>query len=389
MNTCTVAYAFYETDFRVRRYAESLRSPGSHTDAIALQSDGKPGSEILNGVHLRRIQKRKFDEQGGPLDYIVKMGFFFVKASWIILVNHFRYHYDIIIVHNVPDFFVFTAFIPRLLGAKVILDIHDILPEFFCQRFHKPANSVYSKILRVAEYLSVKFSSFVITGNDLWRKKISARNHFPLERTIGFVNYPHLQYFRDIHYAVRETGPVIVYPGHLSHHHGVDIAVRAMPVIKQSAPGARLEIYAASWVPEYRTQLEADISSLGLGDSIAIHPPLDIDGLVEVYKRTDIGVVPKRGGIFASEAFSSKILDFMASGIPIVASRTTVDEHYFDGSMLEFFEPENHQDLARGILALQNDPARKKTLSENGKRYALENNWDVKERVFLEIVDSL
>ncbi len=388
MNSCTVAYAFYETDFRVSRYAEALAGPGRKTDAIALQSEGKKKVEIINGVRLRRIQKRRFDDQGGPFDYLVKMGVFFVKASAIILVNHLRYRYDLIIVHNVPDFFVFTALIPRILGAKVMLDIHDILPEFFCQRFHKPLGSAYGKLLRIAEYASVKFCNFVITGNDLWREKISKRDHIPLERTIGFVNYPHLEYFRGINYQVRANGLSVIYPGHLSHHHGIDIAVKAMPIVKKTVPQARLDIYAASWVPQYRYQLEHLIADLNLDGAVRIHPPKNIYELVEIYKTADVGVVPKRGGFFASEAFSSKILDFMASGIPIVASRTTIDEYYFDNSMIMFFEPENHEDLARCIVALHQDPAKRKALSEKGKRYASENNWEIKKQEFMNIVKS-
>ncbi len=389
MNSCTVAYAFYETDFRVSRYAEALAGKGTTTHAIALQADGKKTVETINGVTLYRIQKRKFDDQGGPLDYLLKMSWFFVKASAIILVNHLRYGYDLVIVHNVPDFFVFAALIPRLLGTKVILDIHDILPEFFCQRFHKPLNSVQGRLLRIVEYASVKFASFVITGNDLWRKKIAARDGKPMDKTIGFVNYPHLEYFRDVHYRVREDRLRVIYPGHLSHHHGIEIAVRAMSRVVSAVPFAHLDIYAASWVPQYRTQLERLMHDLALDGAVTIHPPLNIVELVEVYKTVDIGVVPKRGGFFAGEAFSSKILDFMASGIPIVASRTTIDEVYFDDSMITFFEPENHEDLARRIIGLHNDPARRNALSENGKRYASLNNWDIKKKVFLDIVNSL
>jgi glycosyltransferase involved in cell wall biosynthesis len=389
MNTCTVAYGFYETDFRVKRYAEALVAPGSRTDAIALQTGDKKKIEIINGVKLYRIQKRDFDEQGGPFDYLVKMGIFFIKTSAILLFNHVRYHYDIIMVHNVPDFFVFTAFIPRLFGAKVILDIHDIMPEFFCQRFDKPLDSIYGKLLRIAEYCSTKFSNFVITGNDLWREKISKRDHIPLNKTIGFVNYPHLEYFKGIHYQVHSDTLSIIYPGHLSHHHGIDILVNAMPQVKKSVPFAVLNIFAASWIPQYRDVLEQLIKNLGLEETVIIHPPKNIYELVEFYKTADIGVVPKRGGFFASEAFSSKILDFMASGIPIIASRTTIDEYYFDDSQIMFFEPDNPDDCARNIIALHNDPARKKALSDAGKRYAEENNWDIKKKVFLGIAGSL
>jgi glycosyltransferase involved in cell wall biosynthesis len=389
MNSCTVAYAFYETDFRIRRFAEALSGPGARTDAIALQTETTKKFEIIEGVSVYRIQKRDFDKQGGPFDYLMKMSRFFIKSSFIILYNHIRFHYDLIIVHGVPDFFVFTAIIPRLLGAKVMLDIHDILPEFFCERFNKPLNSIYGKLLRVAEYLSVKFSNFVITGNDLWRDKISKRDHFPFEKTVGFINYPHLKYFTGINYQVRNSSLSIIYPGHLSQHHGIDVLIKAMPMVKKAVPFAVLNIYAASWIPQYRALLEQLIKDLNMEGTITIHERIDIHELIEIYKTVDIGVVPKRGGFFASEAFSSKILDFMASGIPIIASRTTIDEYYFDDTQIMFFESDNPDDLARSIIALHNDPARKKALSRAGKQYASENNWEIKKEVFLNAVKSI
>ncbi len=389
MNSCTVAYAFYETDFRIRRYAEVLHRKGDRTDAIALKTDSTKSFEILDGVNVHRIQSRDFDEQGGPFDYLLKMGTFFIKSSFLVLKNHLRYKYSLIIVHNVPDFFVFTAFIPKLLGAKVILDIHDILPEFFCQRFHKPLNSWQGKVLRIVEFLSVSFADFVITGNDLWRKKISTRDHKAFDRTIGFVNYPHLEYFKDIKYRVRNDQLSLIYPGHLSHHHGIDIAVNAMDIVRKTIPYAKLKIYAASWVPQYRSELEKLIAERKLHDVIEFFPPHDIHGLVEVYKMVDIGIVPKRGGFFASEAFSSKILDFMASGIPVIASKTTIDEFYFNDSQIMFFTPDSPESLAECIINLQGDSSRKKQLSENGLKFALDNNWDIKSKVFAQIANNL
>jgi len=124
-------------------------------------------------------------------------------------------------VHGVPDFFVFTAIIPRLLGAKVMLDIHDILPEFFCERFNKPLNSIYGKLLRVAEYLSVKFSNFVITGNDLWRDKISKRDSFSIRKDRRLYQLPAPEIFHGDQLSGTEqqpfhhlSGPPVTAPRH-------------------------------------------------------------------------------------------------------------------------------------------------------------------------------
>ena len=103
----------------------------------------------------------------------------------------------------------------------------------------------------------------------------------------------------------------------------------------------------------------------------------------------DIGIVPKRAGIFSSEAFSTKIFDYMAAGLPIVASKTKVDQYYFDDSMITFFEPENHEDLARCIIELYRNPQKAKSMVENAKRFVAENNWQSKKQLYFDLVDSI
>ena len=60
----------------------------------------------------------------------------FSAQAWAVVTwRHLRRPYDLVHVHNMPDFLVFTAWFPKLTGAKVILDIHDIVPEFYASKF--------------------------------------------------------------------------------------------------------------------------------------------------------------------------------------------------------------------------------------------------------------
>ena len=114
-----------------------------------------------------------------------------------------------------------------------------------------------------------------------------------------------------------------------------------------------------------------------------------IEELAKIYESVNIGIVTKRGGLFSSEAFSTKIFDFMAAGIPIIASRTKIDEYYFDDSMILFFESENPEDLARCIIEIYKNPEKGQSLADNGRQFVTQNNWDVKKHIYLEIIDFL
>ena len=196
MNYCSIAYTFYEIDFRVRRYAEALVAPDNRVDVIALDSDDKNRCETLNGVNIIHMQKRKFNEKN-RFSYLSNILKFFVKGSVILLFRHLKYRYKIIHIHNVPDFLVFMAVIPKLLGAKIILDVHDILPEFYCQKFDRRPGSFFAKSLLKVEKLSVNFANHVIVANDLWRKKIIFRDNILPQKCTALLNYPKLEFFED------------------------------------------------------------------------------------------------------------------------------------------------------------------------------------------------
>jgi len=152
-----VAYTFYDADNRVRRYAEALAKRGDQVDAIAIAREGQPAFEVLHGVRVFRIQRRMIDEKG-PASYLVKLLLFFVRSAWILSVMHLRKPYDLIHVHSIPDFEVFATLIPKLLGARVILDLHDIVPEFYASKFRIGNRSIVFRLLVLMEKASCAFA---------------------------------------------------------------------------------------------------------------------------------------------------------------------------------------------------------------------------------------
>src|SRR5581483_12028621 len=129
-NICMLAYTFYEFDNRVRRYAETLASRGDQVDVIALRHPSQPSIEVTNGVRVHRIQSRDYNESS-KWTFAVRLLRFLVRSSSVLTKLHRAKRYDVIHIHNIPDFLVFAAWYPKLTDAKLILDIHDIVPELF------------------------------------------------------------------------------------------------------------------------------------------------------------------------------------------------------------------------------------------------------------------
>ena len=380
-----LAYTFYESDNRVRRYAESLAKRGDEVDVIALQRDGWPSVEMISGVRVFRIQRRVIDEDG-PFSYLRKLLLFFLRSAWVVTRRHLRAPYDFIHVHSVPDFEVFATLIPRLMGARVILDVHDLVPEFYADKFQVRQKSWAFRLLLLTEKLSIAYCNHVIISNHLWYEKITKRSVKP-EKCTAIINFPDLSIFSRRPRSASANGDfVMCYPGTLNWHQGVDLAVRAVGLLRDKVPNLKFHIIGKG--PDW-DKLETLVKQEHLEDRVVMAGLVPIEQVAETMASVDLGVVPKRSDSFGNEAFSTKILEFMAMDVPVVVSRTRIDQYYFTESLVQFFESASVEDLAAKILDLVNDPGKRSALRERGTNFIKENNWEVAKDMYLDLVDGL
>jgi glycosyltransferase involved in cell wall biosynthesis len=349
LRVCHVAYTFYETDNRVRRYAEVLARRGDDVDVIALRRPGQGKSDCTGGVRIYRIQPRRKTE-GSQFIHLIKILFFLLRATLFVTVRQLKTRYDVIHVHNVPDFLVFSALVPKLMGSRIILDIHDILPELYGAKFGAAPNSKVFRGLLLVESASCRFADHVIVANDIWRDRLVQRA-VRANKCTTILNYPDLRIFKPV---ARDPGGrdgkfLIVYPGTLSRHQGLDVAIKAFARVKARIPDAEFQIYGEG---PARRELERLVQDYGLTRSVRIHDPLPLEQIARVIASADVGVEPKQAKGFGNEALSTKILEFLACGVPIVASRTEVHARYFDETIVRFFTPGDESELAERLLEL-------------------------------------
>ncbi len=380
-----IAYAFYETDTRIMQYATALTERGDTVDVLALRMEGQPAFEVLDGVNVYRIQTRRVTEKG-HLSYLVKILRFLVLSGLIVTKRHLSARYDVIHVHSVPDFLVFAALLPKLMGARVILDIHDILPEFYASKFGVGRDSLVFKALLLTERVSIAFSDHAILPNHLWEERVVARSVKPEKCTI-FINYPDPRMFAPRPKDMTADKFVILYPGSLNQHQGVDIAIRAFALVTGQMPGAEFHIYGDG--PQKPALIDLG-KELGLTHQLIFHGTVPTAEVAAVMAQADLAVVPKRASSeFGNEAASTKIMEFMSLGVPLIVSRTKVDQFYHDDSRVRFFESENVAELAAAMLELWRNPALRRELVAGATDYVEQNSWKQKKFEYLQLVDNL
>jgi glycosyltransferase involved in cell wall biosynthesis len=384
MNVCMISYSVYESDGRVMRYAETLAQRGDRVDVISLSRAERTADDVIAGVNVFRVQGRTHDEKG-PLSYLVRVLSFFVRAMLFLMRRRSQVKYDLVHVHSVPDFMVFTAWLPKLQGAKIILDVHDVLPELYASKFGVSEMSLIYKVLLQVEKSSANFAHHVIIANDIWRGKMLARS-VAANKCTAILNYPDRSIFARQGRTRADERFVMLYPGTLNWHQGLDIAIRAFAVIKDAAPNAEFHIYGVGPAEE---PLRSLAESLGLNGRVKLNGTREIRDVASLMENADLGVVPKRSDPFGDEAFSTKTLEFMAMGVPVLVADTKIDRYYFTDSIVHFFHAGDEASLAESMLVLIRNSERRVDLVRNASKFIDSNDWESNKSRYLDIVDRL
>jgi len=380
-----VAYAFYEGNARIQQYATALAKRGDAVDVIALRREGEARHRIANGVNVYGIQTRIINEKS-RLTYLYRVMQFLAYSALVLSRKHLSQPYHLVHVHSVPDFLVFAALLPKLMGSSVILDIHDILPEFYVSKFGTGRRSLLFHLLLLVEKCSAAFADHVIIANHVWYERLTARSVSPEKCTV-ICNCPNPEFFRVRQQGRTHSKFIITYPGTLNWHQGLDIALKAFAKVVKEIPEAEFRIFGEG---PSKPELIKLTNRLGLNGRVIFNDMVPTERIAQEVANSDLGVVPKRASsIFGNEAASSKILEFMAAGVPVVVSRTKVDTYYHSDLTVKFFESENESDLAKSILELKRNAQLRSRLVANAAKYAQENNWEVKDIQYLSLMDSL
>jgi glycosyltransferase involved in cell wall biosynthesis len=292
-------------------------------------------------------------------------------------------------VNSMPDALVFAAAVPRLLGAHVVLDLHECMPEFFSVKFGVPMRHPLVRLLAAAEQASIRFADRAITCTDQMRDAFVARGAPPEKLTVVLNSSDEAVFDARRHPpAARRNGRfTLICHGAIERSYGHDTLVRAAALLRDELPGLRVEIYGDG---TYRDELERLADELGLNGSLWISEGwVPIEQLVAAIAAADAGVVAMRRDRFRELTHCNKMFDFIAMRRPAIVSRTRAVEAYFGGDAFALFESGDEHDLARAIRALHADPGLGPRLAEHASAASAAYRWEHQRRVYLRVIEEL
>lgn len=385
---CMVVHAYYPLgETRVEREAQALIERGYKVDIICLRDSGEPATDIEGRVNIYRLPVKRH-KKSGPFVQLLEYLAFFVLAFVKLTTLHIRRQYRVVQAHNLPDFLIFVALVPKLTGARLILDLHDLMPEFYAARFDSDMAGLPVRLVCWQEKLSCRFADHVITVSEHWRQALVQRS-VPAHKCSVVMNVADESVFHPPELGNEHPCSAefrLIYHGTIVERYGLDLAIRAIDQVKHDIPNIHLTVLGwGAYIPTL-TQM---IQELDLNRHVTINEPRPAEELAEIIWTADVGVVPYRNDVFTDALLPTKLMEYAALGLPAIAARTTAIESYFGDTMVEFFEPGDVDDLARSIRTLYNSPERRAELAKGSKKFNRRYNWTKIGAEYVAIVERL
>jgi glycosyltransferase involved in cell wall biosynthesis len=294
-----------------------------------------------------------------------------------------------------PDVLVFSAIVPKLLGAKVILDLHDPMPELMQTIFQLPEDSASVLTLKRLEKWSIRFADLVLTVN-LACKKIYSSRSCQARKIQVVINSPDDDIFQlqrvDACQGNGKNGNgshpfVILYHGSLVHRNGFDLAVESLEKVNQTIPSVRLHVCGER--TDFFEKVMESARQRGLDRNVVYLGIRNITQIVEAIKDCDLGIIPNHRNAFSEINTPTRIFEYLALAKPVIAPRTRGIKDYFGDNDLIFFEVGDADDLARKIEFAYSNPTNVAETVKRGQAVYFSHTWSRQRAALLDSIGEL
>jgi len=374
---------------RVLRQVHALLDAGHEVDVIAVREAGEPWRRRDGALTIYGLPQALKSRSGSGLAYVLRYGIFLLSAALLSGALHLRRHYALVQVHSLPDFLVFAAAIPKALGARVVLDLHEMMPEFFGTRFGASPDSLSFRMVAAVEQASIRFADFAYTCTEEMRQAFVGRGADP-HRMGVVLNASEETVFDVERHPPRgsdDDGFVILCHGSVEERYGIDTAIEALTLLGDQIPGLRLQVMGSG---SYVKPAQALALRRGVADRVSFNDRWEpIQVLLEAIAACDAGLVAMKRDEFRDLTHCNKMYDLVTMRRPVLMSRTRSVQSYFDEECFEYFDSDDPESLAKAITSLHADPARRQAMMQHATQVLQPYRWPRQREIYLGYVERV
>jgi len=388
-NIAMVCFSHYPADPRVRREAERLESSGINVHIICMRGAGEMKREEFGQVTAHRILSGA-ERKETLLRYLWLSMLFTIKACLKLLALSRDQRFDLVQVHNMPDFLILAGVVHKLLRRPLILDLHDLTPELFESKWGSGRNRVLAPLVKAVERVACRIADHIITTSMGFANRLIDRGVSPQKITLVLnAADDHLfQRRKPRQWRRIDAGAQLLYHGTVARRFGLHVAIEALHQLQEIIPHSELHIYG-KYDPSYRVELERQIASLNLEKLVHLQNYVPLEKIVEVIEDSDVGIVPYLSDPFMNLALSTKTFEYVSMGLPVIASRLPSLTALFNDRSIHYFDPNNAQSLAQAVAGVCHHPTVSEEYAVRAARTYEDFSWPIMAQRYLDLITGI
>jgi glycosyltransferase involved in cell wall biosynthesis len=310
---------------------------------------------------------------------------FFLQCFVLLNKLHFRRKYDVVHVHSLPDYLVFVALFQKMRGVKIVLDLHEAMPEILAARFKKSMDSKFVSFTKFLEKKSHRFADHLITVNEFIKELLSRRT-VPGEKITVIMNSPDEKMLvkkdlSDFEKELNLDGKFItVFVGGINPERNLEVIIEAVALAKVRIPEIYLIIMGHLYGEEgenYKDELKELALKSGLDNNFYIGGRVEGEDVASYLDLSHFGIVSYLHNPLTDVAVPNKVFEYIALGKPVIACRLKALQEILGEDAALYYEPENAKDLCAKILWLYENKDRAKDMLTNADKVYEKCKWDV------------
>jgi glycosyltransferase involved in cell wall biosynthesis len=387
-----ITYDWYPNDVLVRRVCEAAARRDIEVDVLCSGPPGAPRTATgSDGVHIYRLPTGRLIAPPLPLA-VLHWGYYTLMAGLVVTLFHLRRRYDVIHIHNMPDFLVFAGLGPKLFGAKIILHVQDLSPELMASKAGRRKRKVLRALAGAQERLSTMFAHHVVTvgwpfERLLLQRGVKARNLTIILNSVDIRLFPASRRTTPRQASPSEDRPLIfMYHGTIAYRNRLDIAVRALAMALPQAPHIRLDLMGRG---EEVPALKRLAQDLGVADRVVIRNGVSSEHVVDFVAPGDIGVIPYPTDGFMDLLLPTKAYEYAWLGKPMIASDTAAIRSMFRPGSVYLCPPCDPVAFAAAMVDLYIHPEKCIGLAERALEDYAPYRWELMADRYVELLGCL
>ncbi|TRO61873.1 glycosyltransferase family 1 protein [Candidatus Bathyarchaeota archaeon] len=373
--------------YLIQRFLPYIGGAENHLHQIARRLPSNYETSVITfGSQDKKYQVGKISVRSYQ-GFRIHWGTGFTTISHGMLKDLLRMKPDIIHAHTYGFAHTdFASFIGKMKNVPFVVTTHYdrskadeisklLLRELYDNVIGRMTLSLANKILAVTDYEK----KFLVSKFSLNDEKVSViPNGVEVDKFRNLPD-PHSMISR---YGLKKSR-VALFVGRIERKKGIQYLLRAASKVVTEFPNFKILVVGPDW--GYQNELKKIAKNLKIENIVIFAGQLNELDLLKAYNLSEFSVLPSLG-----EATGLTILESMAAGRPIVASRLpTISEfstHEKDGIL---FEPGNSEKLANSIISLMSNQKLKEKLIQNGKIISEQRDWSKIVKMIIDVYQTI